>query len=663
MSEFAFAGDFVWQPDPTVMEQANLTRFMRRVGARTLDDLAPRSLDAVAAFWDAVFADLDIQFYEPYTKVADFSAGIERPRWCVDGVMNIAHNCLDKWIAAGRGDAIALRWEGEEGTHAPETVRTLTYAQLNAEVCRAANALRELGLGKGAAIGLFMPMIPEIAISLLAICKIGGIVVPLFSGYGEGAVASRLNDAGAVALITADGICRRGKCYLMKPIADAAASHVPTLRHMIVVQRNGEEVDMTPGRDHWWHDLAARQPAEAETERTSAEDPLMIIYTSGTTGKPKGAVHTHCGFPIKAAQDLSHSFDLKPDDVLYWITDMGWMMGPWEVWGALLLGASFLLYDGAPDYPDVDRQWALVERHGVTGLGVSPTLIRSLRPHGEEPVRRHNLATLRWFGSTGSPWDPESWSWLFEAVGRQRIPILNYSGGTEISGGIISGNLLAPLKPAAFSGPATGMAADVLDADGNSVCDRPGEVGELAIRQPWIGMTRGFWRDADGGTASRYMQAYWSRFPGIWVHGDWATVDADGQWYILGRSDDTIKVAGKRIGPAEVEAVLCSHPAVTLAAVIGAPDEIKGEELVCFCTLAPGKQPSEALRGELLALVVEELGKPLRPRAILFASALPRTRNAKIMHRVIRAAYLGQDPGDVTSLEDPAAVDAIKEAV
>lgn len=655
MSESAFAGEFVWWPDPAVVEQANLTRFMRRIGARTLEDLTPRSLDDVTAYWDAVLADLDIQFYEPYTRVADFSQGIERPRWCVDGVMNITHNCLDKWLAAGRGDAVALRWEGEEGA-----TRNLSYAELNAEVCRAANGLRALGLGKGDAIGLFMPMVPEIAVSLLAISKIGGIIVPLFSGYGEGAVASRLNDAGAVALITADGICRRSKCYQMKPIADAAAAHVPSLKHMIVVQRNGEDAPMTPGRDHWWHELVARQPAEAATERTSAEDSLMIIYTSGTTGKPKGAVHTHCGFPIKAAQDLSYGFDLKCDDVLYWTTDMGWMMGPWEVWGALLLGASVLLYDGAPDYPDVDRQWDLVERHGVTGLGVSPTLIRSLRPYGEGPVRRHNVSSLRWFGSTGSPWDPESWSWLFEVAGGRQLPILNYSGGTEISGAILSGNLLLPLKPAAFSGPAVGMAVDVLDAAGHSVCGRPGEVGELAIRQPWIGMTRGFWRDDDRAGPSRYMHAYWSRFPGIWVHGDWAMVDADGQWYILGRSDDTIKVAGKRVGPAEVEAVLCSHPAVTLAAVIGAPDAIKGEELVCFCTLAPGRQPSEQLRGELMALVIEELGKPLKPRDILFTTALPRTRNAKIMHRVIRAAYLGKDLGDMTSLEDPAAVDAIR---
>jgi acetyl-CoA synthetase len=649
MADFAFGGEFVWWPDPGAVERANLTRFMRTVGAASLDELIPRSLEDVSRFWDAVLSDLDIQFYHPYSQIADFSRGIEWPAWCVDGVMNVAHNCLDKWLAVGAGGRVAVRWEGEEGA-----TRILTYAELAREVAKAANGLRALGIGKGEAVGLFMPMIPEIVIALLAICKIGGIAVPLFSGYGEGAVASRLNDAGAVALFTADGLTRRGKPSLMKPVADVAARHVPSLRHMIVADRIGRKVEMTEGRDHWWHELMARQEDRAETERTAAEDVVMLIHTSGTTGKPKGAVHTHCGFPIKAAQDLSHGFDLKQDDVLYWITDMGWMMGPWEVWGALLLGASVLLFDGAPDYPDVDRQWALIERHGVTGLGVSPTLIRALRPHGEELIRKHDLSSLRWFGSTGSPWDPESWSWLFESVGRQRVPIINYSGGTEISGGILLGNLLTPSKPAAFSGPAAGMAADVLDAEGQSV---RGEVGELAIRQPWIGMTRGFWHDPD-----RYLEAYWSRFPGVWVHGDWAAVDDDGQWYILGRSDDTIKVAGKRVGPAEVEAVLCRHPAVTLAAAVGVPEELKGEEIVCFCMLAPGREPSEELRRELMGLVVGEMGKPLKPREIRFVTALPRTRNAKVMHRVIRAAYLGRDPGDVSSLEDPAAVEAIRQA-
>ena len=344
-------------------------------------------------------------------------------------------------------------------------------------------------------------------------------------------MASRLNDAGAVALFTADGSYRRGKPILLKPVADAAVAAASGVQHVIVVERIGAPVDFVPGRDHWWHELVGSQPDQEDTEHTAAEEPLMVIYTSGTTGRPKGAVHTHCGFPIKAAQDLVQGFDLKASDTLYWMSDMGWMMGPWEVFGALLAGASMLLYDGAPDYPGVDRLWALVEEHGVTGLGVSPTLVRSLHPHGETPIKSHNLSTLRWFGSTGSPWDPQSWLWLFEAAGQGRLPIINYSGGTEISGGILMGNFLTPLKPAAFSGPAPGMAADVLDAEGRPV---RGEVGELVIRQPWIGMTRGFWHDA-----GRYLQTYWSRFPQVWVHGDWAAIDGDGLWYILGRSDDT----------------------------------------------------------------------------------------------------------------------------
>ncbi|HXF60220.1 MAG TPA: AMP-binding protein, partial [Caldilineaceae bacterium] len=454
---------------------------------------------------------------------------------------------------------------------------------------------------------------------------------------------------------TADGLMRRGHAVPMKPVVDQAAADVPTLAHVLVVQRAGlDDVPWTPGRDHWWHELAAAQPAQSPTERTDAEDVLMVIYTSGTTGKPKGAVHTHCGFPIKAAQDLRHAMDLKPEDTLYWMTDMGWMMGPWEVFGALLNGATMVFYDGAPDYPDADRVWALVERHHITHLGVSPTLIRSLKRFGEGPVRRHDLSSLRMIGSTGSPWDPESWTWLFETVLEGRKPLLNYSGGTEISGGILGGNLFSPLKPCAFAGPVVGMDADVVDEAGNPV---RGAVGELVIRQPWIGMTRGFWNDRE-----RYLETYWRRIPGVWVHGDFAAIDEDGLWYILGRSDDTIMVAGKRVGPAEVEAILCAHPAVMEAAAIGVPHPVKDQEIVVFCVLRPGYSPSEALREDLLALVTAELGKPLRPRAVKFVTALPKTRNAKVMHRVIRAAYLAQPLGDLSSLEDPATVDAIRAA-
>ncbi|MBU2610831.1 MAG: AMP-binding protein, partial [Chloroflexi bacterium] len=386
-----------------------------------------------------------------------------------------------------------------------------------------------------------------------------------------------------------------------------------------------------------------------------AEDLLMIIYTSGTSGRPKGTVHTHCGFPIKSAQDMAHGFDIQTNDTMFWLTDMGWMMGPWEVFGVLILGASMLLYDGAPDYPDVDRVWGLIERHGVTALGIAPTFVRAIMLHGDEPVKRHNLSTLRILGSTGEVWNPAAWLWLFETVGRGKAPIINYSGGTEIGGGIVLGNVLLPLKPCAFSGPAPGMAVDVVDAEGNPVRNA---IGELIIRQPWISMTRGFWRDTD-----RYIEAYWSRIPGVWVHGDFAAIDKDGLWYILGRSDDTIKVAGRRVGPAEVESVLLEHPAVAEAAALGVPDEVKGETVVAFVILQPGYEPNEALRRELNEQMVMSMGKPLAPKEIRFVGAIPKTRNAKVMRRVIRAVYLGQDPGDLSALANPEALDEIRQAV
>lgn len=649
MNACDFGGEIVWRPTPECVANSNLRRFMDAHGIASLDELQRRSTSDIAWFWNAVMRDLGIQFHKPYSEIVDLSRGIAWPRWCVGGGMNIVHNCLDKYAGTPTDKRVALRWEGEEGA-----VRTLTYAELRCEVNRAANALRSLGLGKGDVIGVFMPMTPECVAAMLAIIKIGAIFLPLFSGFGAQAIVSRLADADAKAIFAADGMMRRGKIVPMKPVADAAAAQIPTLRHMIVLKRTGCNVDWNPARDHWWHELISRQPPDAETERTSAEDVLMLIYTSGTTGRPKGAVHTHCGFPIKAAQDISHGLDLHADETLFWVTDMGWMMGPWLVFGTLLLGATMMIYDGAPDYPAPDRLWALVERHRVTSLGISPTLIRALIRHGDAPVRAHDLSSLRKFASTGEPWNPAPWMWLFQNVGGGTRPILNYSGGTEISGGILSGNVLTPLKPCAFSGPLPGMDADVVNERGESV---RGEVGELVIRQPWIGMTRGFWRDPD-----RYLAAYWSRFPDVWVHGDWAAIDDDGLWFILGRSDDTIKIAGKRVGPAEVESALVSHEAVSEAAAIGVPDELKGEALVCFCVLKPGHEPDDALRGELISIVASALGKPLAPREVHFVRDLPKTRNAKIMRRVIRAGYLALDPGDVSSLENPAAVEEIRRA-
>jgi len=650
MSEtFEFGGQVVWQPSQDYIENAHLTQFMRLHGIRDFNELMDRSTGDVAWFTDALLKYLDVRFYQPYTQVVDLSKGIAWPRWCVGGQMNIVHNCLDKYIGTPTEESAALIWEGEEG----ET-RSLTYGELFRRVNKAANALRSLGLGNGDAVGLYMPMTPEIVIALLAVAKIGGIILPLFSGYGAGAVVSRLKDANARALFTADGFFRRARPINMKTIADQAVDQVPTLQHMIVLNRAGLDVAMVPERDHWWHDLVDGQPAESPTEVTGAEDALMVIYTSGTTGQPKGALHTHCGFPVKAAQDMAFGTDLHPGQVIYWMTDMGWMMGPWLVFGSLLLGGTFVIYDGAPDYPAPDRTWSMIERHRITTLGISPTLVRALIPLGDNQHEKHDLSSLRFFASTGEPWNPDPWMWLFRNVGGGKRPIINYSGGTEISGGIVMGNPILPLKPCAFSAPCPGIAADVFDEDGQPVRD---QVGELVIKTPWIGMTRGFWKDP-----ARYEDTYWSRWPDVWVHGDFAAVDSDGLWYILGRSDDTIKVAGKRLGPAEVESVLVSHPAVVEAAAIGVPDAIKGSQVVAFCVMKDGADSNEELRSTLKTLVASAMGKPLTPRQILFVSDLPKTRNAKVMRRIIRSAFLGQDPGDTSSLLNPKAVEEIKRA-
>ena len=646
---FQIGGEIVWRPTPEYIDQAHLTRFMRQHNIPDFPELLRHSTEDITWFTESILNYLDIQFYTPYSQVVDLSEGIAWPHWVVDGKMNIVHNCLDKYIGTPVESRLALIAEDEKGD-----VCTYTYGELWRLVNQLANALRKFGLGVGDAIGLYMPMTCEIVVAMLAIAKIGGSILPLFSGYGASAVATRLADADAKALITADGFFRRGKGVPLKPIADAAAIQVPSLQRIIVLKRTGLEVDMAPERDHWWHDIIFDQSEEASTEVISAEQVLMVIYTSGTTGKPKGAVHTHAGFPIKAAQDMAFGTDLHPGELLYWMTDMGWMMGPWLVFGSLILGGTFFLYDGAPDFPGPERLWKMIERHRITTLGVSPTLIRTMLRHGDAPVRAHDLTSLRLFASTGEPWNPDPWMWLFTTVGESKRPIINYSGGTEISGGIVMGNPLLPLKPTAFSAPCPGMAADVFDEDGKPV---RGQVGELVIKAPWIGMTRGFWRDPE-----RYIETYWSRWPDIWVHGDFAAIDSEGLWYILGRSDDTIKVAGKRLGPAEVESILVSHPAVIEAAAIGVPDEIKGNALVVFCVLGLEHSPEEALRDELQSLISNSLGRPLTPQAVLFVKDLPKTRNAKVMRRMIRAAYLGQDPGDTSSLVNPDAVEEIHQA-
>lgn len=645
------ANQIVWHPSPQYIERSHLTRFMHLHNLSSFQELVDRSGEDIAWFTDAVIKYLGIRFKNPYSNVVDLSKGAAWPKWCVDGRINIIDTCLEQYLGTEAENNIALIWEGESG----ET-KSLTYRNLSQEVNKAANALLALGMSKGDAVGLYMPMTPEVVISLLAIARLGAIILPLFSGYGSGAISQRLSDAGAKVLFTADGFTRRGKPIPMKPVADRAAKNVPTLEHIIVFKNIGNEVSMQGGRDHWWHEIMPNQPSEAPMEDTAAEDTLMIIYTSGTSGRPKGTVHTHCGFPIKSAQDMAFGTDVQVGDIIYWMTDMGWMMGPWLVFGALINGATMFLYDGAPDYPGPNRLWATVEKHRITTLGLSPTLVRSLIPHGEDPVKAHDLSSLLFFASTGEPWNPDPWLWLFNVVGDAKVPIINYSGGTEISGGILMGNPLIPLKPTAFAGPCPGIAADVFDEGGQPI---RAQVGELVIKAPWIGMTRGFWRDP-----ARYEETYWSRFPDTWVHGDWAEIDPDGLWFIYGRSDDTIKVAGKRLGPSEVESILVSHPAVVEAAAIGIPDAVKGNALVCFCVVDEAAlkttNSTTILSAELKDLVIADLGKPMAPKEIHFVPDIPKTRNAKVMRRVLRSAYLGENLGDISSLVNPEAIEAIQ---
>ncbi|MFC1936543.1 AMP-binding protein [Chloroflexota bacterium] len=645
--QFDFGGEIAWRPTPEYLDNARLTEFMKLNDISSYDQLSQRSTEDIAWFSDALLKFLEIEFYEPYSKVVDLSDGIKWPKWCLDGKLNIIHNCLDKYIGTPTENKTAFIWEGEEGDSA-----SVSYGELNQMVNQTANALRQLGVGKGDAVGLFMPMTLEIVAAFLAIAKIGGIIVPLFSGYGVSACVTRLSDTDAKALFTSDGFYRRGKVIPIKGVADDAAQQLPNLKHMIVTKRVGIETPMQPGRDHWWDEIVATQPTEAETEVTEAEDVLMIIYTSGTTGEPKGAVHTHCGFPVKSAQDMAFGMDLHADEIIYWITDMGWMMGPWLVFGALLIGGTAFIYDGAMDFPGPDRLWAMIEKHKINLLGLSPTLIRALMPHGLEPIQSHDLSSLRAIGSTGEPWNPGPWKWMFDNVLESRKPVINYTGGTEVGGGILMGNPVQPIKPCGFPSPTPGIAADIYNEDGQPV---RGEVGELVVKAPWIGLTRGFWKNPE-----RYENTYWNRWPETYVHGDWAAVDADGQWYLLGRSDDTIKVAGKRLGPAEIESIAVDHPGVVEAAAIGAPHEIKGSEVILFCVPHPEAETGETLVEEIRQMIVEGMGKPLTPKQVHFVSDLPKTRNAKVMRRMVRSAYLDLDLGDTSSLLNPEALEEIK---
>jgi len=638
--------DIVWKPTKRFAESTRIWAFMKKHRIKTYERLIERAAKDPEWFWPAVLDDLGIEFYKKYRKLRDPSKGVPWTEWFVGGQLNIVHNCLDRHALSEKRHKAAIIWEGENGQ-----TRTMTFQQLSYEVNRLANAMKELGIGKGDTVGIYMPMGPEIVVQMYASLKLGAIVIPIFSGYAAPAVSLRLNHADAKLLFTADGSYRRGKQFSIKAEADKATAAVPTLKKVVVYRRIGMETPWTEGRDVWYHDFVAGKPAACETARMDSMDPALIIYTSGTTGMPKGTVHSHAGALVQVAKEVAYFFDIKEEDIFFWLTDIGWMMGPWMILGNHNLGCTIFLFEGAPDYPNPDRLWDMVERHGITIFGISPTAIRMLMRSGEEWVKKHDLRSLRILGSTGEPWDAPSWLWFFSNVGGKRCPVINISGGTDIIGCFMAPLPISSLKPATLRGPGLGMDVDVVDDDCRPV---RGKMGYLIARSHAPSMTRGLWKAPE-----KYIETYWSRWPDIWDHGDWVMVDDDGFWFILGRADDVIKVAGRRIGPSEIEGAIMKHPAAAEAAAIGVPHEIKGEGIVCFVVLRPGFEPSDRLKEELKEAVGKELGKVDRPEDVVFVSMLPKTRTAKIVRRVIKARFLGKDLGDVSSIENQAAIEEI----
>ncbi len=639
--------DIAWTPEAATLAAANVTAFMRTLGVSRYEELLECADRDPERFYGALFGHSGTRFFRPYERALDESRGIAWPRWCPGGTTNVVLNALERWRDTPVWDKTALAWEGEDGARA-----ALTYCELERAVCRFAAGLRSLGLGRGDVIALYMPNVPEAVVAMLAAPKIGAILMPLFSGFGADAMAARLQLGGARALVTVDGSLRRGKLVDAKAIVDEAAVAAPALEHVIVLKRAGNAIAWNEDRDRWWHELIADGDADVPTAEMDADAPYLLVFTSGTTGKPKGVVHTHIGFPTKLVVDLWLTMDLKPEDRLLWMSDMGWVVGPSIVYGVPMVGATLVLVEGAPNAPEPDRMWRMVAEHRISYLGVAPTTIRTFMAQKSEPWLDHDLSALRIFISSGEPWTPDAWRWLFERIGQKKVPLLNFSGGTEMFG-IVGCTLARPLKPCSFNTPIPGTGADVVDEQGRSV--PPDTVGELVMRRPPIGLTQGIWRDSE-----RYLRTYWNTWPNVWHHGDFASRDADGHWYIWGRSDDTLKIAGKRTGPAEIEALLMATGALGEAAAIGVPDPVKGTALVLVCTPKAGVRPSPELEAQVAHAVVRGMGIPFKPKAVLLVPDLPKTRNLKVMRRVIRAAYLGEDPGDLSSLVNPESIEQIR---
>ena len=641
---------YYWHPTEKHIADAKITAFMQHLNIESYEELIKKADADPGWYFDQVIKYCDIRFYKPYDQILDLSKGIPWARWCVGGTTNLTMNCIDKHRGTPIYDKEFLIWEKETGENG-----VLTYREFDAQVCKLAAGLKKLGVEKGDVVGIFMPNLAETFVSFFAIAKIGAIIMPLFSGFGPTPLITRIQDGGAKVIITSDGTWRRGSSCSMKPLLDEVKDNIPTVESVIVVKNLGDDlpIEMTEGRDYWWHELCADMLSDTPTEEMDAEDPVVLLYTSGTTGKPKGAVWTHAGFIARMASDMGLCGDFKVDDRFFFMSDMGWMVGAMCAVTPTIHGGSLLVVEGAPDYPETDRLWRVTTQYDVTFLGVSPTLVRGMMRYGDDEIKKYNFEKLRVTMSGGEAWTETPWLWYFKNVCDEKKPIINMSGGTEVGGSIAIGTIIHPEKPSSFAGPCPGVNADIVDDSGNSL--PAGEVGELVLRGPSIGLTKSLWKNDE-----RYIEAYWSTLPNIWVHGDWVTKDEDGNWYILGRSDDTLKISGKRTGPSEIENLLMETGLISESAVVGIPDEVKGSTIACVCVPKPGIEENSELTKKLSAAVVEGMGRSYRPKEILYVSDLPRTRTMKIMRRVVKAVLTGGSPGDLSSLVNPETVDELE---
>jgi len=657
--------EVVHEPSREFVESTNVWRFMQEHGIEDYEELIERTTGEVEGveasgvdwFWDELVDHLGIEFYEDYDAVRDDTDGPQFSDWYPGGELNIAHNTVDRHAAldSPTRNRVALIWEGEDGE-----VREVTYHELRRESNKVANYLESRGVETGDRVGLYMPMVPEVVSILYGCFKAGAVAVPIFSGFGVDATATRIEDPEVDVLFTADGFYRRGDRMTLKGNADEAIEDADHDVRSVVVYRRwpDSEPPMTDGRDEFWADAVDPASDEYETKHLDSAQESMLLYSSGTTGKPKGIVHTHAGPLMQCAKEVYFGFDHKDHDRFFWVSDIGWMMGPWTLIGNHAFGGTVFMYEGAPDHPEPDRFWEMIDRHDLTTFGISPTAIRALRKRGDEWLEGHDLSSLRILGSTGEPWDPESWLWFHENVGGGEAPIINISGGTEICGCFLMPMPINSLKPCTLGGPGLGMDIDIVNPRGESIADTH-ERGFLVARDSCPSMTKSLWSGDE-----RYLKEYWSTFedPPMWDHGDWAQQDEDGFWFLHGRADDVLNVAGRKVGPAEVEGALIEHEAVNQAAAVGVPDDTKGTAVVAYVILEDGYEESEDLREALRGQVGEELGKPFRPREVLFVDEFPKTQSGKIIRRAIQATYTGEDLGDMSSIENPGALDRLEEA-